>query len=370
VYGGRSIETGIDEGREGREGEVREWSVDEAGDLMIGSRMATLGDARGLPCVRLLMRSTARLKEEGAAVDTGQERTLRSAGMWAIHVESSRQILREWNGLYVEHDIQYAAATDGGRQVDDKGRHVASSAGVLDNGCVVGGALDPHKDARSSYETELQALIDVLEVWPDGSRVMIAVDARSPVQAVVRFREAHVNRRAEYFVDDKLDSLLRHLERMQTVVFYWLKGHSGAAPNECADLHATKFLSEDVPAVRTIPVRRHASMTFAFDRKPFQWAAVRIGRHVREMARAKSSRSEWLGVGDWDLRWQKVGHGAELQRVLQGAQTKRLLLGDEARYEGGHAGRQSVRSTVQMRQRALQHRALVLRLHLTGGDGT
>jgi ribonuclease HI len=246
VYGGRSIETGIDEGREGREEEVREWSVDESGDLMIGSRMATLVDARGLPCVRLLMRSTARLKEEGAAVDTGHERTLRSAGVWAIHVESSRQILREWNGLYVEHDIQYAAATDGGRQVDDKGRHVASSAGVLDNGCVVGGALDPHKDARSSYETELQALIDVLEVWPDGSRVMIAVDARSPVQAIVRFREAHVNRRAEYFVDDKLDSLLRHLERMQTVVFYWLKGHSGAAPNEFADLHATKFLSEDV----------------------------------------------------------------------------------------------------------------------------
>ena len=83
-------------------------------------------------------------------------------------------------------------------------------------------------------------------MWPDGSRVMIAVDARSPVQAIVRFREAHVNRRAEYFADDKLDSLLRHLERMQTVVFYWLKGHSGAAPNEFADLHATKFLSEDV----------------------------------------------------------------------------------------------------------------------------
>jgi hypothetical protein len=60
-----------------------------------------------------------------------------------------------------------------------------------------------------------------------------------------------------------------------------------------------------------------------------------------EIARAKSSRSEWLGVGDWDLRWQKVGHGAELQRVLQGAQTKRLLLGDEARYEGGQAVRAS-----------------------------
>ena len=32
---------------------------------------------------------------------------------------------------------------------------------------VVGGALDPHKLARSSYEAELQVLIDLLKRWPD-----------------------------------------------------------------------------------------------------------------------------------------------------------------------------------------------------------
>jgi len=81
VYGGRSVGAGIDEGREGREEEVQGWSVGDSGDLMIGARIATLVDARGLPCVRLLMRSTARLKEEGATIDTGQERTTRSAGV-------------------------------------------------------------------------------------------------------------------------------------------------------------------------------------------------------------------------------------------------------------------------------------------------
>jgi hypothetical protein len=83
-------------------------------------------------------------------------------------------------------------------------------------------------------------------------------------------------------------------------------------------------------------------MTFAFDRKPFQWAAIRIGRHVREIARARSKDQSGLGrrrLGSH--RWQKLGHNAELQKVLQGAQTKRLLLGDDARYEGAQAVRAS-----------------------------
>jgi hypothetical protein len=53
---------------------------------------------------------------------------------------------------------------------------------------------------------------------------LLAVDARSPVMAVAKFREAHVNKWAEYYQDDMLDELLRELERMEIVVFYWLKG--------------------------------------------------------------------------------------------------------------------------------------------------
>ena len=89
---------------------------------------------------------------------------------------------------------------------------VAAAAALRCDGRVVGRALDPHALARSSYEAELQALIDLLKSWPDGARVLVAIDARSPVQAVVKFRLSHVNKWAEYFCDDMLDDLLMQID--------------------------------------------------------------------------------------------------------------------------------------------------------------
>ena len=44
----------------------------------------------------------------------------KAAGGMLDHVESSKVMLHEMGQLYVDHDIQYAAATDGGRQLNDK----------------------------------------------------------------------------------------------------------------------------------------------------------------------------------------------------------------------------------------------------------
>jgi len=144
-------------------------------------------------------------------------------------------------------------------------------------------------------------------------------------------------RRAFRVLDDMLDELLRQVERMDTVVFYWLKGHSGAAPNEAADWYATEFLEEGVGAPVCHGTRRHASMTFAFNCKPFKWAAARITRLVRELTRARSHRTKWLDDDDWSLTWKRSNNSVRYQKVLQLAQTKRLLLGDEAFQHGALA---------------------------------
>jgi len=228
IYGSRTADQDVAGDRVARAAACAEWNVNDDGDLTIAGRLASRVDARHLPCVRLLLLATHHLKNKGATVDRRQELSIRAAGKWAVHVASSRQIMHDWAAIHEEHDIQFAAATDGGRQPGDEGTMVASAAAFLDDGSTVGGALDPIKLAHSSYEAELQALIDVLTAWPVNSRVLIAVDARSPVQALCTFRRAHVNKRAEYLRDDMLDELLRQVERMDTVVFYWLKGHSGA----------------------------------------------------------------------------------------------------------------------------------------------
>ena len=337
VLGRRPVSDGVAAGEEERRREAGRWSVSADGDLLVDGAAAEEGEADGVPCIKLLAVATEDLKAEGdVEVDHRKEVTIRSAGEWAIHVESTRRTLEEWKELHALYDIQVAAATDGGRQLDEHGHWVASAAGYTSEGLIVGGGLDPEL-YPSSYECELRALIDVVKSWPDGRRALLAIDARSPVMAVAKFREAHVNKRAEYYQDDMLDELLRELERMEIVVFYWLKGHSGAVANEMADLQATRMLEEAPVDEGERPKRRHASLTFAFDRRPFRWAAERITRHVRERLQCKSTRSVWRDGGDWTLRW---GRGqAKRRRILQAVQTKRLLLGDEAYYEGACGAR-------------------------------
>ena len=322
----------VAQGRGERELAAIGWEVGEDGGLERNGCRAGPAEAEGLPCVQLLIRTTEMMRDEGAEIDRSEEVTIRGAGSWAVHVETSKRLLSDWNELHAEFDVQFAAATDGGRQSDEGGNAKASAAAIRNDGRLVGRALEANTWARSSYECEMQALIDLLRDWPAGSRVLVAIDARSPVQAVVRFREVHVNRRAEYFCDDMLDELLREIERMDTVIFYWLKGHSGAAPNEAADFQATMLLEEEPGDIGQRPARRHASLTFAFDRRPFAWAAERAARHVQAVLRGKSQRSMWRKPSCWALKW---GRGeADRKRVLHAAQTRRLLFGDAAYFEG------------------------------------
>ena len=125
----------------------------------------------------------------------------------AIFTASDRQV-QQYASLQAEYDIQFAGATDGGRRSDGLGGHVASAAAFDHLGNVFGGRTDEDTVGLSSYHAEMSALLALLRSWPNGARVLIGHDARSPVQAVLKFRLAHANRRGEYLVDDMLDTLV------------------------------------------------------------------------------------------------------------------------------------------------------------------
>ena len=139
------------------------WSVGGTGELLIDGREPGGSEADGVPCVRLLLNATVALKEDAQAeVDNAREATIRNAGEWAVHVESTRHILEEWKELHATYDIQVAASTDGGWQwCNEKCRPTASAAVYHDDGTTGGGALDPWV-YPSSYECELRALIDAV----------------------------------------------------------------------------------------------------------------------------------------------------------------------------------------------------------------
>ena len=131
---------------------VRRTPATAEGELLVDGGVAAEGDAVGLPCVRLLQAATAALLEETQAeVDKQHEVTIRGAGEWAVHVESTRRILDDWKELHATYDIQYAAATDGGWQLNEQGNPLASAAVFREDGSVDGGALDPDR-YPSSYE--------------------------------------------------------------------------------------------------------------------------------------------------------------------------------------------------------------------------
>ena len=54
-------------------------------------------------------------------------------------------------------------------------------------------------DCDDNYLAELAAILDQAEAAPKGSRVVIMLDATSPVHAFIKFWASHARRRAGYY---------------------------------------------------------------------------------------------------------------------------------------------------------------------------
>ena len=67
----------------------------------------------------------------------------------------------------------------------------------------------------------MAAILDQAEAVPKGSRVVIMLDATSPVHAFIEFRASHARRRAGYYGSTWLDTLDQLLDGLEAVVFLW-----------------------------------------------------------------------------------------------------------------------------------------------------
>ena len=83
-------------------------------------------------------------------------------------------------------------------------------------------------DCDDNYLAELAAILDQAEEAPERSRIVIMLDATSPVHALIKFRAAHARRRAGYYGSTWLDTLDQLLEPLDAVVFLCGKRRTSA----------------------------------------------------------------------------------------------------------------------------------------------
>ena len=72
----------------------------------------------------------------------------------------------------------------------------ASMAAVAHDGTVVSGQME-EPEATDNYAGELGAVLAALEAAPADGRVLLLIDATSPITAWLRFRTAHQGSRRQ-----------------------------------------------------------------------------------------------------------------------------------------------------------------------------
>ena len=137
-------------------------------------------------------------------------------------------------------------ATDGTQTVarDDKGFPVRTARGntardvawaaVRHDGRdkALGGRLDA---LSNNYTAELAAIVALLQHEPRGSRIIVVMDATSPVQSLLSYSKRHMRRGIATYELQMVDAAWQAARRHEVVVFLWQTSHIGAPLNESAD---------------------------------------------------------------------------------------------------------------------------------------
>jgi ribonuclease HI len=185
--------------------------------------------------------------------------------------------------------------------IDEEGEETewrAARAAIRHCGQVRGGRL---YDANDSYTTELVALLDAVAHETEET-VMVLFDASSPPEALRSWRSNHERRKRDYYNDEELGAVNVHARKLKTLVFFWVKAHSGVTINEWVDMEAAEGLRDGKPVLREMGGNcEHRSVAVRGVEKA-------AGAKVTEMLQARvceklascSRDTIWRSEGDWE----------------------------------------------------------------------
>ena len=219
---------------------------------------------------------------------------------------------------------------------DGEERMVAAWAAVSSEGEVIRGALTA--EARDNYMAEFAAQMAVAaSAW---RRVVIVMDATSPVGALWSFMGKCDRQRQRAYRRDWLDTWALWLDEFEAIAFVWQTSHVGAPINEWADAEAENAANADLPEeLPDIQPARYASIEIAAGgegsrrglivrRGVRAWATEMLSKEVVVRLRRTSKITQMRGERDLALGRLSAPMEEAAEKLL-GA---RLQLGDAKRY--------------------------------------
>ena len=211
-----------------------------------------------------------------------------------------------------------------------RARDGACSRGSLRNDGLVKAGMIVEDDCDDNYLAELAAILDQAAAVPRGSRIVIMLDATSPVHAFIKFRAAHARRRAGYYGSTWLDTLDQLLDGLEAVVFLWQRSHVGSPMNEVADLLAGSCDRDASLAVVRRPGRSSTMRPSRPKSSVRGWHAPRAQAVVYARLQAAMVSTIQQSAGDVELG--PLADGYEL--ICQAVASDRCQVGDSKRIWG------------------------------------
>ena len=290
------------------------------------------------PALQMLVRARHALGrcEVRARTARGDDGKKQKSSKRCVSVEEAGENLHAACTWHAKLQPTHTYTVDGGKvEITHAQGHKTTAyayAVVRHDGVELGASFEPGGNTihalglrATSYLAELGAQIRALQDAGGGARAMIWHDARSPVDALLKFKSRHARHKQGVYARGWLETGQKAAQHLACVIYQWQTSHVGSPANEYADASVTSVAQSG--HVHGIP----ADYSFASVRLPYvrgsvmAWAKERAVAIVRDKLR--SSVVNTLVHGEHDVRLGVLTD--EAAAAIAAARARRWAVGDE-----------------------------------------